>query len=1535
MGKRKFYILASIVTLCVTTVFAQVEVVDKTKLSPFGKSDRKEQTTELHFERQGEAAASRAKFDNVSTSRHFLPQRIASTDPLVSPNDIVDDGTRINFNIISWYLGQLGIGSVRPCANASLEMVHALQSSDAVYGILPKIANGVYIDGKYYGLKYGTAMGQVLNAEFYKFDAETWEIEASVTLPAQWYSIFSGAAYNPKDGKVYVLGYDGVARPYLSELNLTTGVYTQLVSCSVSVLSMACDADGNLYAFTGNGEIEKIDIATGTGTVVLRALEAGKSTGYENPIAFDYRTGELFWFNTDENFKTTLRKIDLEKQTVELVADLSGYTLLRVQGPWVKSPEAADKAPGVVLAISADFEANSTMGSIKVVAPSEAFDGTPLTGDVTLKVSVDGNEVGQTVVAAGAEGVIDGCNFGSVGEHKISVVASNAVGDGPAGSIIAYCGLDTPCPAENVTLSVSADGKATLAWDAPTRGVHDGYFDSEMLSYDIVRNPGNISVASNLSAESFAETLPYELDRYSYAVTVSMAGNEGEPAVSNSVVYGPGYPVPFETDLGADPFFGLCNIFDLDGDGATFYQTWGMASCNIAYSDLPHTSDDWLISAPVYLEAGNYFYQIKYMASTDGVDATFTMGQGNTPEHQTVEIAKVKNLLYAEGIKTTWAYVSAKEPGNYYFGIHYTPEIPGKTTSMPYGNFRSLKIDLGPDDGAPSYVTEVKAVAYTKGELKTVLTFKAPATTFAGQSLASISKIEICNAEDVLVGTITDAQPGQECTFTDNNCSQGTNLYHIYAYNEKGKGALTEVSVYAGNDAPGMVSSIDWSIENNRVLTFEWGAPSTVGRNGGYVDPDNITYDFCRSQFDYQEPFAVSGGSNLKERTFTYTECGADSYYGDTQHTYFYGILPKNTLGDGIMGYVGIVCGAPYPAPFGESFAGGNNKSVVWSTQLLDGEAAFSISTGNAELGITPSDNDNGMLLFDHEHDVMTGQAVVSPIIELKDLKSPTLAFDLWHNSSAGDDAYLSIQASKGGRSYKPIGEVIKINDGKGTDGWVRHYVSLNDYNNSDRVFVAFLGVNSTASSYFAIDDIEVYDDVEIDLAAISLTAPSKMYINEPGDFVARVVSRGTQDVAAYNIDIYADGALVATAPGKSLKRGESTDVTVRVTPNAAAAGKTVIYEARIALSADGNELNDSATATVEVGGSSLPAPTYLQGVADNGTIDLSWRAPIMDDPAETTESWEGYPAFAISSQGDWQFVDGDHLAPCGIGGISYPNMDKGRAFMIWNPASIKFNDRAWQPLSGTQCLIAFASDYYTENGIYDGTQQSDEWLISPHVVGGTTVSFQAASPAAGTTERFEFLISYGSRNIDDFTTVGEEVLVTETGWKQYSYTLPADAQYFAIRYVSKGYEAFAMLFDDIAYTPGYGEFEFLGYNIYVNGARINDEPLSETTYTTYFVSTIDNIYGVSAVYDQGESDMASFVVKSGIETIGDDEVLVSGGDGCIIVKKAEGRLISVYDTMGRLVAQRTGSDSESFSVSRQSVYIVRIGGKSYKVVVK
>lgn len=1532
MGKRKLYTLASVATLCAAAAIAQVLVIDKTKLRPFGKSDRTVQT-EQSLRHQTLAQQSQVKFHNITRS----PLRTAQTDQSLSPNDVIDDGTRINFNIISWFQGSLGIGRCRPCANTEIEMVHTIQYGDSDYDYLRLIANGVYADGYYYGVAYGTSHGQVLNSTFCKFDATTWEMESKIELPAQWYSVYGAAAHDPKTGKTYVMGYDGIARSYLSELDLTTGVYTQLTQCSIAALSMAFDANGDLYAITGNGEIEKVDINTGTGTPLFRVIEAGKSMGYDNPIAFDYRTNELFWIQTDENFKTRLFKIDIEAESVELVADLTSYTSLRTQGLFVISPQAPDKAPNTVTSITTEFAADGVTGDIKVTAPSTTFDGSALSGDVTLTVSVDGTEAGRCTVAAGATGTITGHNFGSVGEHKVSVVASNAAGNGPEGSIIAFCGLDTPCPVENATLSIADDGLATLSWDAPTKGIHDGYFQPDRLTYSIVRNPGNVTVAEKLADTQFSETLANVLDRYSYTITASYSGsNESEAITSNSVVYGPGYPIPLSTDLGEEKFFGLCSIYDLDGDGATFYETWGTVSCNISYSDVPHTSDDWLITPPVYLEAGNYFYQIKYMATTDGVDATFTMGSKNTPEAQTTELASVKNLIYADGIQTTWLYITAEKAGNYYFGIHYTPQIPGLSTSLPYGNFRNLKIAEGPDNGAPSCVTDVVAQAYTKGELKTVLTFTAPSVTFDGSVLTSITKIEVCNADDELIGTVTDAEPGKTCTFTDNNCTQGVNNYHIYAYNEKGKGALAEAKVFAGNDAPGMVSSLDYSVENNRVLTFEWGAPTTIGRNGGYVDPDGITYDFCRSQFDYQEPFAVDGGSNLTQRTFTYTECGEDSYYGDTQHTYFYGVLPKNSLGDGILGYTAIVCGAPYPAPFSESFPGGNNASVVWSTQLLDGEPAFSISTGDTGLGITPSDNDNGMLLFSHDNDITTGQAVVSPIIELKNLKNPTLAFDLWHNPDADTDAYLSIQASKSGASYIPIGNVIKINDGNGTSGWTRYELSLSDFNNSDRVFIAFLGFNTTAKSYFAVDNIEIYDDVEIDLAVTSLSAPEKIYINESCEFTAGVVARGTKDVAAYNIDIYADGALVATAPGKAIKRGESADVTVKFTPNAAAAGRTVTYEARINLADDENDLNDSATATVEVGGSSLPAPTDLQGTPGTGIMELSWNSPAITEPAEVTESWEDYEAFAITSQGDWQFVDCDHLAPCGIGGLTYPNMDKGRAYMIWNPQSIKFSESAWQPRTGSQCLIAFASDYYTENGIYDGTQQSDEWLISPHVVGGTKVTFYAASPASGTTERFEFLVSYGTRDIADFTATGEEVTITETGWKQYSYTIPADAQYFAIRYTSKGYEAFALLIDDIAYTPGYSEIEFIGYNVYVNGAKVNDSVLTDTAYTADFVNTIDNTYGVSAVYDEGESNLVSFSVLTGVETAEtDDDVNVWAGNGCIVVDGADGKLISVYNATGILIAERQGCGHDNFAVSGNSIYIVKIGDKGYKLIVK
>ena len=109
----------------------------------------------------------------------------------------------------------------------------------------------------------------------------------------------------------------------------------------------------------------------------------------------------------------------------------------------------------------------------------------------------------------------------------------------------------------------------------------------------------------------------------------------------------------------------FCSVFNNDGDDYTFYTTWGSVSCNNGYTEGEiYNSDDWLITAPIYLEKGNYLYEITYAALGSGVDATFTMGDRPVPEAQTKVLGEVENLLYEDGMQTLKVYIKAEEAGN-------------------------------------------------------------------------------------------------------------------------------------------------------------------------------------------------------------------------------------------------------------------------------------------------------------------------------------------------------------------------------------------------------------------------------------------------------------------------------------------------------------------------------------------------------------------------------------------------------------------------------------------------------------------------------------------------------------------------------------------------------------------------------------------------------------------------------------------------------------------------------------------------------
>ena len=311
-----------------------------------------------------------------------------------------------------------------------------------------------------------------------------------------------------------------------------------------------------------------------------------------------------------------------------------------------------------------------------------------------------------------------------------------------------------------------------------------------------------------------------------------------------------------------------------------------------------------------------------------------------------------------------------------------------------------------------------------------------------------------------------------------------------------------------------------------------------------------------------------------------------------------------------------------------------------------------------------------------------------------------------------------------------------------------------------------------------------------------------------------------------------------------------------------------------------------------------LPRMAYvndLNGHSQTGSVKLEWSAPDNDSaqPEPVTEGFDSYSPFIIDGIGDWTVIDGDAQPTWGISSnvagqiLQYPHAGEAMAWQVFNPVnaglSIDYKPEVdpsgmsipdWRPRSGSQMLGSFSPRSGSAN----------DWLISPRLTGSVQlIKFYARSILNIYPETFEVLVS-DSQNpaIADF----ERVATYTVGmtWTTVATVLPEGTQYVAIRCVSYG--QFALVLDDITYAPTGAmplDARLLGYNVYVDGTRITPQPISATEYN---VNT-DNAYhryGVTAVYDIGESRMSNIVTtgSAGIADVKADSRLsvrnITGG---------------------------------------------------------
>ncbi len=268
-------------------------------------------------------------------------------------------------------------------------------------------------------------------------------------------------------------------------------------------------------------------------------------------------------------------------------------------------------------------------------------------------------------------------------------------------------------------------------------------------------------------------------------------------------------------------------------------------------------------------------------------------------------------------------------------------------------------------------------------------------------------------------------------------------------------------------------------------------------------------------------------------------------------------------------------------------------------------------------------------------------------------------------------------------------------------------------------------------------------------------------------------------------------------------------------------------------------------------------APYGLQLLSiDNKMVTLRWNNPEATNGY--FEDFEAHEDFAINSPGNigWSYLDMDNEDTYTWTATSFPTQGQKMAYVIMNPATTTPSVADWpafQPYSGTKMLVSFTVD-----------GGNNDYIISPQLnfEENFQISFRAKSYTdAYGPERIRVGYSTTGTQASNFTFVNEgKYIEVPTDWQLYKFDIPQDAKYVTINCVS--HEAFMLLIDDIfvgtnrvrPQAPAQSHLE--GFNLYRNNDKVNDELITEVTYTDNVPLYGTYQYKISAVYSDGREVM-------------------------------------------------------------------------------
>ncbi len=284
-------------------------------------------------------------------------------------------------------------------------------------------------------------------------------------------------------------------------------------------------------------------------------------------------------------------------------------------------------------------------------------------------------------------------------------------------------------------------------------------------------------------------------------------------------------------------------------------------------------------------------------------------------------------------------------------------------------------------------------------------------------------------------------------------------------------GAQASVRCYVGTDIPAPVSGIELIDNGDGSATLRWESVAIVGENGGYVNPDEVTYSVYTSSNDIVE----SGISGLSYEIPSVEQTPVPS-------SVIYRVTASNSKGESAKNRSSVMLlGPSAELPFADSFAGGTPVQH-WFLESPNSLYSFRATT------LMSQDGDLGANSW------RSGGAgeeswIASAKISAQGAENPVLTF--WYYAYPATPNGLGVYMSCAGKEIKNLA-TVNYSELEGESGWRKMQLTLDGASALDYISIRFRGFAGEENATVAIDNILVTDMPGNDFG-VKMSAPVRL----------------------------------------------------------------------------------------------------------------------------------------------------------------------------------------------------------------------------------------------------------------------------------------------------------------------------------------------------------------------------------------------------------------------------------------------------------